>query len=76
MMSSLHHDHYTVITVVNENMTSVVAELNQLLEEAEQVSLERQRDIEAKADKEPVAMESGAAEAATVVRGHVIGDYC
>ena len=65
-----------IIAVVNDNMTSVVAELNQLLEEAEQVSLERQRDMEAKADKEPVAMESRAAEAATIVRGRVIIDCC
>ena len=65
-----------IIVVVNDNMTCVVAELNQLLEEAEQVSLERQLVMEAKADKEPVAMESGsgAAEAATTVSRRAIND--
>ena len=51
-------------------MTSVVTELNQLLEEAELVSSEqqRQREMEARADDQPVAMDTEAAEPATTVR--------
>ena len=48
-------------------MTSVVAELNQLLVEAEQVSSDRQRqrEMEARADDQPVAMDTESAEPAT-----------
>ena len=51
-------------------MTSVITELNQLLEEAERVSSEqqRQREMEAKADDQPVAMDIEAAEPVTTVR--------
>ena len=51
-------------------MTSVITELNQLLEEAEHVSSEqqRQREMEAGADDQPVAMDTEAAEPATTVR--------
>ena len=87
IMSLLHHQYYIVINIlsllchhyitgVNDNMTAVIAELNQLLEEAEQVSLERQREMEARADNQPVAMEIEAAEPATTVRGHVISECC
>ena len=57
-------------------MTGVVAELNQLLEEAEQVSSERHREMEARADNQPIAMEIEAAESAIVVSGHVICKRC
>ena len=73
ILSLLCH-HY--ITGVNDNMTAVIAELNQLLEEAEQVSLERQREMEARAHNQPVVMEIEAAEPATTVRGHVISECC
>ena len=71
--SSLRHYYIIIIlsslhTGVNDDMTAVVAELNQLLEEAEQVSSERQ---EARANNQPVAMDTEAAEPATVVRGHI-----
>ena len=57
----LHH-HYII-------MTSVVTELNQLLEEAELVSSEQcQREMEARADDQPVPMDTEAAERATTVR--------
>ena len=51
-------------------MTSVVTELNQLLEEVELVSSEqqRQREMEARADDQPVPMDTEAAEPATTVR--------
>ena len=51
-------------------MTSVVTELNQLLEEAELVSSEqqRQRGMEARGDDQPVAMDTEAAVLATTVR--------
>ena len=51
-------------------MTSVITELNQLLEEAERLSSEqqRQREMEARADDQPVAMDNEAAEPATTVR--------
>ena len=55
---------------------AVVTELNQLLEEAEQVSSERQREMEARANNQPVAMETEEAEPATMVRGHVISERC
>ena len=63
------HHHY-IIADGNDEMTSVITELNQLLEEAERVSLEqqRQREMEAKADDQPVAMDTEAAEPATTVR--------
>lgn len=63
---TLHH-HYTIIADVNDDMTTVVAELNQLLEEAEQVSSQQKchREMEARGDDHPVAMESEAAEPAT-----------
>ena len=65
----LHH-HYIIIVDFNDDMTSVVTELNQLLEEAELVSSEqqRQREMEARADYQPVAMDTEAAEPATTVR--------
>ena len=48
----------------------MVTELNQLLEEAELASSEqqRQREMEARADDQPVAMDTEAAEPATTVR--------
>ena len=51
-------------------MTSVATELNQLLEEAELVSSEqqRQREMEARADDQPIAVDTEAAEPATTVR--------
>ena len=57
-------------------MMTVVTELNQLLEEAEQVSSERCREMEARANNQPVAMETEAAEPATIVRGQVISECC
>lgn len=54
-------------------MTTVVAELNQLLEEAEQVYSEQQSQREMEADNQPVAMETAAAKPATTtttVRGN------
>ena len=65
----LHH-HYIIIVDVNDDMTSVVTELNQLLEEAKLVSSEqqRQREMEARADDQPVATDTKAAEPATIVR--------
>ena len=65
----LHH-HYIIIVDVNDDMTSVVTELNQLLEEAELVSSEQQhqREMEARADDQPVAMDTEAAEPATTLR--------
>ena len=52
---------------VSEDMTDVVAELSQLLEEAEQVSLEQRRQLEEmkpQAVSEAVAMENEAARPA------------
>ena len=52
---------------VSEDMTAVVAELSQLLEEAEQVSLEqqqRQQEMQPQAVSEVVAMENEAARPA------------
>ena len=48
----------------------MITELNQLLEEAERLSSEqqRQREMEARADDQPVAMDTEAAELATTVR--------
>ena len=71
----LHH-HYIIIVDVNDDMTSVVTELNQLLEEAELVSSEqqRQREMEARADDQPVAMDTEAAEPATAVRNMMYHD--
>ena len=68
--TALHNHHYIIITDGNDEMTSVITELNQLLEEAEHVSSEqqRQREMEAKADDQPVAMDTEAAEPATTVR--------
>ena len=60
-------------------MTSVVAELNQLLVEAEQVSSDRQRqrEMEAPADDQPIAMDTESAEpATTTVRRHVMMLCC
>ena len=47
-----------------------MTELNQLLEEAERVSSEqqREREMESRADGQPVAMDTEAAEPATTVR--------
>ena len=51
-------------------MINVMTELNQLLEEAERVSSEQQcqREMEAKADDQPVAMDTEATKPATTVR--------
>ena len=67
--TALHNHHY-IITDGNDEMTSVITELNQLLEEAERLSSEqqRQREMEAKADDQPVAMDTEAAEPVTTVR--------
>ena len=70
--TTLHNLSYIIITLsdVNDEMTSVMTELNQLLEEAELVSSEKQcqREMEARADDQPVAMDTEAAEPATIVR--------
>ena len=71
----LHH-RYIIIIDVNDDMTTAVTELNQLLEDAEKVSSQqRHSDMEARADSRLVAMESEAAAAPvtnTVKRGIII----
>jgi len=61
--------HYVIITGVNDDMTTVVAELTQLLEEAEQVSPQQQHqsEMEARENDHSVAMEIEADEPATTI---------
>jgi len=58
---------------VSEDMTDVVAELNQLLEEAELVSLEQQRRLKPQAVSEAVAMENEAARSAVRIASYIKG---
>ena len=71
------HYHFTIITTALHNLYYIIVTSLQmalmsilLLEEAECVSSEkqRQREMEARADDQPVAMDTETAEPATTVR--------